>query len=60
MESFADFVNAANSIIWSKALIFLLLIVGIYFSIRMRFFQIRLLKDMVKLLFQGDKSKAGI
>lgn len=60
MGTFADFVDAANAIIWSKALIFLLLAVGIYFSIRMRFFQVRLIKDMVKLLFQGDKSKAGI
>ncbi len=60
MGTFADFVTAANDIIWSKALIFLLLAVGIYFSIRMRFFQLRLIKDMVKLLMEGDKSKAGI
>lgn len=60
MGNFADFVNAANSIIWSKALIYLLLAVGIYFSIRMRFFQLRLIKDMVRLLVEGDKSKAGI
>ncbi|HKZ66470.1 MAG TPA: alanine:cation symporter family protein, partial [Chitinophagaceae bacterium] len=60
MGNFEDFVNAANSIIWSNALIYLLLIIGIYFSIRMRFFQVRLIKDMVKLLLQGEKSKAGI
>lgn len=60
MGNFADFVSAANSIIWSNALIYLLLATGIYFSIRMRFFQVRLIKDMVKLLFEGDKSKAGI
>jgi len=60
MGNFEDFVSAANSIIWSNALIYLLLITGIYFSIRMRFFQVRLLKDMVKLLFQNDKSAAGI
>jgi Na+/alanine symporter len=37
MEYFENFVAAANSIIWSNALIYLLLLIGIYFSIRMRF-----------------------
>lgn len=60
MGSFESFVSAANSIIWSNALIYLLLITGVYFSVRMRFFQVRLIKDMVKLMLQGDKSKAGI
>ena len=60
MENLENFINAANSIIWSNALIYLLLLIGIYFSIRMRFFQLRLLKDMVKLLLEGEKSKAGI
>lgn len=60
MENFEDFVTTANSYIWSNALIFLLLIVGVYFSLRMRFFQVRLLKDMVKQMVQGDTSKAGI
>ena len=54
------FINEVNSLIWSNALIYLLLLTGIYFSIRMRFFQVRLIKDMFKLLVQGDKSTAGI
>ncbi|HLF45925.1 MAG TPA: alanine/glycine:cation symporter family protein [Chitinophagaceae bacterium] len=60
MENFENFVTAANSIIWSNALIYLLLLAGIYFSFRMRFFQVRMIKDMVKLMIEGDKSKAGI
>ncbi|HEX5002619.1 MAG TPA: alanine/glycine:cation symporter family protein [Bacteroidia bacterium] len=60
MGNFDDFVNTANSIIWSNALIYLLLIIGVYFSIRMRFFQVRMIREMVTLLFQGDKSKEGI
>ena len=60
MENFEKFIALANSIIWSNALIYLLLLVGIYFSIRLRFFQVRLIKDMVKLLVEGEKSKAGI
>ena len=60
METFEHFVSTVNSIIWSNALIYLLLIVGIYFSFRMRFFQVRLIKDMVMLMWDGDKSSAGI
>ena len=60
MTSFEEFIGLANSIIWSNALIYLLLLVGVYFSLRMRFFQVRLVKEMVKLLIEGDKSKAGI
>lgn len=60
MIYFEKFISTANAIIWSNALIYLLLLVGVYFSLRMRFFQVRLIKDMIKLLFEGDKSKAGI
>ncbi len=60
MQTFENFVRAANGIIWSNALIYLLLLTGIYFSFQMRFFQVRLIKDMVKLLMEGDKSAAGI
>jgi len=56
----AQVVDFLNGLVWSKALIFILLGVGIYFSIITRFVQVRLFKDMVKLLFGGSKSKAGI
>jgi AGCS family alanine or glycine:cation symporter len=60
MDYLENFVAAANAVIWSNALIFLLLAVGIYFSIRMRFFQIRMIREMVRVMFKGDKSSAGI
>lgn len=60
MEKFEQIVELINSIIWSNALIYLLLLIGVYFSLRMRFFQVRLFKDMVSLLFEGNKSQAGI
>lgn len=60
MEHFENFVSAANSIVWSNALIYLLLAVGIYFSVRMRFFQVRLIREMVRVMFSGEKSSAGI
>jgi AGCS family alanine or glycine:cation symporter len=55
-----DFVTAANSIIWSNALIYLLLIAGVYFSLRMRFFQVRLIKDMFRQMLSSSKSSAGV
>jgi AGCS family alanine or glycine:cation symporter len=56
----ADIVKAINSIIWSNAMIYLLLLVGTYFSIRMRFFQVRLIKDMIRQMVTGSKSTAGV
>lgn len=60
MESMEAIVHAINSVIWSNALIFLLLLTGIYFSVRMRFFQVRMIKDMVRLMVQSNASTAGI
>lgn len=60
MTYLENFVAWANAIIWSDALIYLLLAVGIYFSIRMRFFQVRMIREMVRLMLQGKKSSAGI
>lgn len=60
MKYFESFVSDANAIVWSDALIFFLMAVGIYFSVRMRFFQIRMVKEMVRLMLRGKKSKEGI
>lgn len=56
----ASAVDWLNGIVWSKALVVLCLGVGVYFSIRMRFLQIRLVKDMIKLMKEGSSSKRGI
>lgn len=53
-------INFLNGIIWSKALVFLCLGAGVYFSILMKFPQVRLIKDMVGQLFQGKASKSGV
>ena len=60
MEYFESFVAGANALIWSDALIFFLLAVGTYFSFRMRFFQVRMVREMVRLMLGGKKSSAGI
>ncbi|MCP9764720.1 alanine/glycine:cation symporter family protein [Lacihabitans soyangensis] len=55
-----QFVNAINDIIWSNALIILCLVAGIYFSITTRFLQVRYVKEMVRLLFDGKSSEQGV
>lgn len=55
-----EIVNSINSVIWSNALILLCLGTGIYFSIRTRFLQVRYIKQMVALLFGGQKSEKGV
>ncbi len=54
------FVNWLNNIVWSPALVYLCLGVGLYFSIRTKFLQVRHVGEMVKLTFQGEKSEAGV
>jgi AGCS family alanine or glycine:cation symporter len=53
-------VDLINSYVWSTPLVLLCLGTGIYFSIRTRFLQVRLIKDMVTQLFQGQASQSGV
>lgn len=53
-------VTLANEIIWSNALIILCLGAGIYFSVVTRFLQVRYVKEMIRLLFDGDSSQKGV
>jgi AGCS family alanine or glycine:cation symporter len=55
-----NIVNAISGLIWSKALIYLCLGTGVYFSIRTKFLQVRHIKDMVKYLFTGGDSSQGV
>ena len=55
-----EFINTLNGLIWSNALILLCLGAGIYFSIVTKFVQVRFIKDMVKLLFNGKSSEQGV
>ena len=55
-----EIVNAINGVIWSPALIYLCLGVGLYFSLRSRFLQLRHMKEMVRLMFQGKGNDAGV
>ncbi|MCK1977419.1 alanine:cation symporter family protein [Jeotgalicoccus huakuii] len=57
METIVSFLNG---IVWSWPLPVLLVVVGLYFSLRMKFFQVRYLKDMLRLMLKGEKSDQGI
>ena len=54
------FVNGLNSILWSTPVIYILLGVGLLFSVLTRFLQVRHIKEMVTLMFKGKSSNAGI
>jgi alanine or glycine:cation symporter, AGCS family len=57
MSAVVDFLNG---LIWSQALIYLCLGAGLYFSIRTRFMQVRGFMEMLRLMFRGQKSQAGV
>ena len=46
-----EIVDYLNGLIWSKALIYLCLGAGLYFSIRTRFLQVRGFREMIRLMF---------
>lgn len=62
MNFFSSMVDYINSIIWGKSIIVVLLVgAGIFFTLSMKFMQIRLLKDMAGLLIKNNKdSERGI
>ncbi|WP_210366818.1 alanine/glycine:cation symporter family protein [Bacillus sp. REN3] len=56
----SDFVNGLNGILWSTPVIYIILGIGLMFSILTRFLQVRHIKDMVLLMFKGRSSDAGV
>lgn len=59
-----EIVSAINDVIWSPALVVLLVCAGLYFSIGTRFVQVRKIGEMVRILFpkgeEKKKSQEGI
>ncbi|MCW7542052.1 alanine:cation symporter family protein [Aquabacterium sp. A7-Y] len=55
-----EWISKINGIVWSVALIYLCLGVGLFFSLRTRFMQVRGMAEMVRLMFRGEKSAAGV
>jgi alanine or glycine:cation symporter, AGCS family len=58
VEQIVNWLN--TEVVWSAALVYLCLGTGLYFSIRTRFLQIRHVGEMVRLMFKGEKSDAGV
>ncbi|MCT4660537.1 MAG: alanine:cation symporter family protein [Tissierellales bacterium] len=52
-----SFVNTGNTILWSYVLIFMLITLGLYFTIRTGGVQFRMLPEMIRLLTEGASSK---
>jgi len=55
-----ELVSKINGILWHDYFIYTILAVGFIFSISTRFLQVRHIKDMFKLMFQGKSSDAGV
>lgn len=55
-----EIINVINGIVWSTPLIVLCLGTGLYFSVRTRFLQLRHVKEMFRLLFDGKSSESGV
>ncbi|MCA5005788.1 alanine/glycine:cation symporter family protein [Sphingobacterium bovistauri] len=55
-----NIISTISSYVWSEFFIYFCLIVGLYFSIRTGFLQVRYVKDMVRLLFSKKQSEEGI
>src|SRR5210317_2053004 len=55
-----EFIDQINSYVWSPALVYLCLAAGLFFSILTRFVQVRLFKEMFRLLFSSKESDRGI
>lgn len=57
MEFLNAAITAANDILWSYVLIFCLVGLGIFFTLRTGFVQIRMLPEMLRALIEGATSK---
>ena len=55
---FSKIVEAVNNVVWSPALVVLLIFAGLFFTFRTRFVQVRRLGLMVKLLFTKHEDES--
>lgn len=55
-----QWVDGIDSLVWSPALVYLCLAVALYFSLKTRFMQVRHLAEMVRQMFRGRSSEAGV
>ena len=56
----SEVIHWLNGYVWSPILVYLLLGIGLMYSILTRFVQVRYFKEMIKLIFEGGGSTAGV
>ena len=56
-KALLSYLTTTNDFIWTYLVIALLLGVGVYFTYRSRFLQVRMLKEMLRVLKEGRKEK---
>lgn len=54
------FLNEVSAVLWSTPVIYTCLAVGLIFSILTRFLQVRHIGEMIRLMFRGKSSAAGV
>ena len=57
MEALHGIVNSLNTVLWSYVLIVLLIGIGVWFTLRTTFVQVRMLPEMLRLLTEGVGTK---
>jgi len=55
-----EIVDQINGYVWSPALVYLCLGAGLFYTLLTRFVQVRLFREMIRLLFANKSSDAGI
>ena len=58
-QTIQDVVVIFNDFLWSKLLIILLVVCGVYFTTKTRFMQFRMIGDMVKVLREPKSKEPG-
>lgn len=59
-ELLHDLIKRTNSILWSYALMYILLGVGILFTLRLKAMQLRMIPHSIRMLCQSNKNKGNI
>lgn len=54
-----DIISLSNDFLWSKLLIIMLVLFGLYFTFKSKFVQFRMLKEMVRVLMEGRTGSKG-
>lgn len=57
-EALQYVIGIINDFLWSKLLIVPLLSVGVYFTFRLKFLQVRMLKEMVRVIREGAANRS--